>query len=608
MSGVRPLTAIAGFFLGASLLACGWGSQEVTVVDGIKDLKVGKNNLTKKRRKRGNKGIGDDDLVSNEYIVVITKDAANGLGGLGLSSGGVLNTVSAFGQDFEAIGAGKRRGFRGAPAKKKLGNKLGFNRVIRFTSNKPRAKVIKHFEAQDWVEWIEPVGKRHAAGGGLTIDDPHFKYQWHMKQLGVKKAWGTSTGRGVTVAVIDTGVSSKKDGFFKLLPGKDFVDGGKPNDQGGHGTHVAGTIAQATGNGVGTIGVAPHARILPVRVLGPNGGNTEDVANGIIWAVDNGANIINMSLGGPAPSELTRNAVRYAYENGVTVIAATGNDGYDDSIMYPAAYDSVIAVGAVDYDKKPAPYSNQGKEIALCAPGGNLDKDSNGDGVPDGVVQETMQNGEWGYWFLQGTSMATPHVSGAAALLYSAGVTDPDDIERVLTKTAEPLAGQRGKRGTVCGFGIVDPVKALTVGSAKFAKGGKGTKAKGKGKGKGKGGKVAAKGKGKGKGKGKVASKGKGKVASKGKAKGKGPSGDGPLKIVRGPRVERLGPTRVAIAWSTTQPASTRLKGGGQKSNEPEKTRRHRVVVRGKEGETVNFTIASASGKKNASKNVDVTF
>ncbi len=205
---------------------------------------------------------------------------------------------------------------------------------------------------------------------------------------------------------------------------------------------------------------------MPVKVLDKSGsGYYSWIAEGIHYATDNGSRVISLSLGGGADSEILRNAVKYAYENGVTVIAAAGNDA-SSTISYPAAYDDyVIAVGATRYDESLAYYSNYGPSLDLVAPGGDLNIDQNGDGYKDGVLQNTFnpntkRTNDFNYWFFQGTSMATPHVSGVAALLIAHGnANTPDEIRSALQETARD-DGDPGRDDTY-GWGIVDAYAAL---------------------------------------------------------------------------------------------------------------------------------------------------
>ncbi|MCB9678479.1 MAG: S8 family serine peptidase [Alphaproteobacteria bacterium] len=297
--------------------------------------------------------------------------------------------------------------------------------------------------------------------------DPYNSLQWNFDLLDLETAWTHNRGAGITVAVLDTGVALYgEDTPVNMLAGWDFAgDDADPTDVGGHGTHVAGTIAQATNNGRGVAGVASDVSILPVRVLGDNGsGSSFWVAQGIVYAVDNGADVINLSLGSAWGSSAEQQAVEYARQHGVVVVAASGNEARG-SVGYPAAYDWVIAVGAVDARSAVAPYSNGGSALDVVAPGGDTARDDDGDGYADGILQETIDGaGGTTYQFFQGTSMATPHVSGIAALLLAAGA-EPQDVKGLLATTAVDLESDGWD--TWSGWGLVNPVAALeAVGSA----------------------------------------------------------------------------------------------------------------------------------------------
>ncbi|MCP4807256.1 MAG: peptidase S8 [Proteobacteria bacterium] len=308
------------------------------------------------------------------------------------------------------------------------------------------------------VQFAEP---NYLVKGQGVSDDPYTGYQWNLDQINAWEAWDIADGSGTIVAVLDTGVSGGgPDGIDNVLQGYDFYyNDSDPSDRVGHGTFVASTIAQSTDNGKGVAGVAPGAAILPVKVLGDNGyGDVSAIANGITWATDEGADVINMSLGSAYGSQTEERACNYAYERGVVLVAASGNE-YSSRVGYPAAFDTVIAVGATRYDGSRAGYSNTGSGMELMAPGGDLSKDQDGDGYADGILQETIENGSWTYTFYEGTSMATPHVAAAAALLKSAGVDDPEDIRAALAVTA----WDRGASGydTSYGYGVIDAEAAL---------------------------------------------------------------------------------------------------------------------------------------------------
>lgn len=350
---------------------------------------------------------------------------------------------------------------------------------LRIPEGKMVQEMVREYSLSPLVEYAEPNYYVYAL---MTPNDPYYSYQWHLDNvpyggIHMESAWDLRTGVGVIVGIIDTGVAYEDYGrTYKqapdlantsFVPGYDFVnDDTHPNDDNSHGTHVAGTVAQSTNNGIGVAGVAFQCSLMPVKVLDRNGSGTyEDVAQGIIWAADHGARVLNLSLGGPNPSSTLENAVAHAYTiKGVTIVAAAGNDA-STTLSYPAAYDAyVIAVGATRYDETLAYYSNYGPSLDLVAPGGDLNVDQNSDGYGDGVLQNTFnpttrKTSDFGYWFFQGTSMAAPHVSGVAALLIAAEVTGPNSVRDILQSTAEDK-GPDGRDDTY-GWGLVDAYKAL---------------------------------------------------------------------------------------------------------------------------------------------------
>jgi serine protease len=332
----------------------------------------------------------------------------------------------------------------------------------------PPGELATAAASEDFSECANSAG---AESRGFP-NDRCFNYQWHLRQIGLPDAWKLGQGEGVVVAVIDTGVTKVPDlADTKFVPGYNFVTNSKnADDDHGHGTHVAGTIAQSTNNKLGVSGVAFGASIMPLKVLSARGsGSVGGIAQAIRWAADHGAKVINMSLGGPMPSSTLRNAVKYARDKGVVVICAAGNDG-QGRVSYPARYPGSVAVASTQFDEGTAFYSNWGKEIAIAAPGGNTRVDQNGDGKVDGVLQNTINpraTSETGYFAFMGTSMAAPHAAGVAALIMGAGISRPEAVEAILTGTARKpkaaglIADGNGRVNDHYGAGIIDAGAAL---------------------------------------------------------------------------------------------------------------------------------------------------
>lgn len=338
-----------------------------------------------------------------------------------------------------------------------------------------------------------------------TPNDPSYSNQWHYYEstagLNLPDAWDDSTGSGVVVAVLDTGYTEHVDLMGNILQGYDMIsDSGIANDGNGrdadardtgdataanecgdgggarssswHGSHVAGTVAAVSNNGVGVAGVAYDAKIVPVRVLGKCGGYTSDIADGIIWAAGgsvpgvpsnaNPADVINMSLGGGGScGSTTQNAINTAVSLGATVVVAAGNSNINASNANPANCNNVVTVASVGRSGSKAYYSNFGSVVDVAAPGGDQST-----GTSDGVLS-TVNTGSGapagdGYAYFQGTSMAAPHVAGAAALLYAvdSGIT-PAEVESILKSTARSFPGTCSS----CGTGIVDAAAAVAAAS-----------------------------------------------------------------------------------------------------------------------------------------------
>ena len=310
-------------------------------------------------------------------------------------------------------------------------------------------------------EVISEAGRGNSGG---TPTQPDETLPWGITKINADDAWSTTTGSTIKVAVIDTGIQSDhpdlkdniKGGVRFYTRGFTLYEDSKWGDDHGHGTHVAGTIA-GIDNTIGVVGVAPSVELYAVKVLDKSGsGSWASVAAGIRWAADNGMDVASMSLGGSGGNSDLADAVSYALDSGVVLVAAAGNSGDGSSstteVSYPAAYSGVIAVGATSSTNAVASWSSSASYVALCAPG---------------VLVFSTYKGS-SYATFSGTSMATPHVSGVAALVlttdasasaYGDGdaVWEPSEVKAVLQGTATDI----GAAANSCGAGLVDAAAAV---------------------------------------------------------------------------------------------------------------------------------------------------
>lgn len=344
--------------------------------------------------------------------------------------------------------------------------------VVRLRPGTAAAAALAAYRASPLVEFAEQDAYAYASA---VPNDPSYASQWHYPQINLPAAWNVTTGSPVIVAVLDTGDRTDHPDRGNFVQGFDYAanpDDSSPTDPGcgsdpteqSHGTHVAGTIAALTNNGVGVAGVnwagASGTRIMAVRVLdGCGSGLYSDLASGITYAADHGARVINMSLGGSPDSVTVDNAISYARGLGVTIVAAAGNSGCTppSTVLYPARNPNVIAVSATTNTNALATYSSCGPEVDVAAPGGSSSA---------GVLSTTWSpSGGHVYASFQGTSMATPHVSGVAALIIAAGTaTTPAAIQSRLESTATDL-GAVGKDSEF-GSGLINASAAVSGGSA----------------------------------------------------------------------------------------------------------------------------------------------
>ena len=359
----------------------------------------------------------------------------------------------------------------------------------------PTLTAIARVARLESVRHAEPNYYRYAS---RVPSDALYRYQWNYPSIGLPQAWEVTQGSSdVVVAVIDTGVlPNHPDLAGQFMAGYDFIrdpvrarDGDgidpDPTDAGDlgygggstfHGTHVAGTVAANSDNGSGVAGVAWHTRLMPLRVLGVNGGTSYDIIQAVRYAArlsnDSGrlpvqrADIINLSLGGRTSSQIEQATYDQARAAGVIVVAAAGNQA-TGTPSFPAGYGGVVSVAASTITKARAPYSNFGPTIDVIAPGGNLATDVNGDGLGDGIVSTLGDDSHgaliYGYAALSGTSMAAPHVAGVAALMKA--------IDPALTPTQFDAALASGQltddlgaagRDDQFGWGLINAPKAVS--------------------------------------------------------------------------------------------------------------------------------------------------
>lgn len=290
----------------------------------------------------------------------------------------------------------------------------------------------------------------------FSIQDSLQKYGWSITAFDLPKVWSKTRGEDVKIAVLDTGCDLNHPDLDKnLLTGINFVEPSKdPWDDNQHGTHVTGIIC-AENNEMGMVGVAPDAKVMPVKVLDKYGnGNLVNVAKGIRWATDNGANLICMSLGSPNPVQEVRKAIQYAHSKGVICFVAAGNSGATKKVFYPADYPETIAIGSIDENFDRSSFSNTGENLDFMAPGGRVFST-----IPD----------NW-YAVLSGTSMATPFAVGVAALLLSyakkhkikINLETADDYRKFFKLHTISINNKKLKdKKFYQGFGILDPKKVF---------------------------------------------------------------------------------------------------------------------------------------------------
>ncbi|MFO7838987.1 MAG: S8 family serine peptidase [Desulfosalsimonadaceae bacterium] len=440
------------------------------------------------------------DFVTQEAIVKFTDTSA--------AKANQAESLAALGLEKKSGGPGRACLYKtkGGQAEniriQSENNGLGKNPLLRHACSDSQIRdklqtlrTIKNLRSRRDIAAAEP---NYIRTGFKTPNDPYYSLQWHYPLIDLPKAWDTATGSAdITAAVVDTGVImdhpdlaaniSKESYDFisdptRALDGDGIdPDADDPGDQsqGGstfHGTHVAGTIAADSANSAGTAGVCWNSRILAIRVLGKNtAGTSYDIMQGIRYAAglenDSGttpsapADIINLSLGGSSFSQTEQAVYSMAGDAGCIIVAAAGNEG-ENAPTYPAGYEDIISVSAVDINSKIAPYSNSDASVDVAAPGGDFSTDLNADGYVDGIFSTCGDDSGGGiqntYTFFQGTSMAAAHVTGVAALMKSVRPRmTPDELDAWIAEGAIVRDLGSPGRDDLYGHGLIDAALAV---------------------------------------------------------------------------------------------------------------------------------------------------
>ncbi len=325
--------------------------------------------------------------------------------------------------------------------------------VVRVPKDRVEEFVAK-FKGKAEVEYAEP---NYVATTLELTNDPGIANQWGMYKVRAAdsgiSAWDTAKSNlSVKIAILDTGIDQDHEDLAgKIVANQNCTDSSTADDLYGHGTHAAGIAAASTNNSLGVAGLGYNASLMNVKVLGDNGsGYYSWIANCLVWAADNGAKVVNMSLGGPFSSKTLEIAVNYVWSKGAVIVAAAGNSG-SSSRTYPAYYNNVIAVAATDVNDKKASWSSFGKWVDVAAPGVE---------IYSTFPNHTNTIGKTNYGYASGTSMATPHAAGLAALIWTTSYNGSNaDVRRQIEATADKITGT----GKYWIYGRINALNAVTT-------------------------------------------------------------------------------------------------------------------------------------------------